>query len=105
MQRPRFHHARLVADQGVAEAHAVLVVIAVEEVVTEGGRIRLTILVDIDQVAENRSAERVRGSTPFDNLPLSPGPHLIQVEVPSTGRVWSREVTLEPGEHLELVFD
>ncbi|MCB9744406.1 MAG: protein kinase [Alphaproteobacteria bacterium] len=49
--------------------------------------------------------KRVRGSTPFESVSLTPGTHLIQVEVPSTGRVWSKEITLEPGQHLDLVFD
>ncbi|MCB9760526.1 MAG: serine/threonine protein kinase [Alphaproteobacteria bacterium] len=49
--------------------------------------------------------KRVRGTTPFESLSLPPGTHILQVETPSTGRVMSREITLNPGEHLELVFE
>lgn len=49
--------------------------------------------------------KRVRQAPPITGLSLAPGPHVVQVEVLSTGRVFSRQITLAPGEALELRFD
>ncbi|HNH50751.1 MAG TPA: hypothetical protein PKY30_27205, partial [Myxococcota bacterium] len=39
-----------------------------------------------------------KGATPLVGVELPAGRHLIQVEIPSTGRIYSRELVLEAGQ-------
>jgi hypothetical protein len=39
-----------------------------------------------------------KGATPLLGVELPPGRHMIQVEIPSTGRVYSRELVLVAGQ-------
>jgi serine/threonine-protein kinase len=48
--------------------------------------------------------KRVKGTTPLE-VPLAPGVHRIQVETPSTGRVYTREITVEPGAPQTVVIE
>jgi len=45
-----------------------------------------------------------KGATPLLGVELSPGRHLIQVEIPSTGRIYSRELVLSAGQRQVVEF-
>jgi hypothetical protein len=48
--------------------------------------------------------KRVKGSTPLD-VALAPGVHRIQIETPSTGRVYTREIEVAAGEQKTLTIE